>query len=89
VQKPQWAVRQGDWKLIANVQAALDPNLTAADKQFFLSNLATDISEKTNHAAEHPEIVERLRKLHDEWFAKAKPAESTDSPSQDAKGNEK
>jgi arylsulfatase A-like enzyme len=89
VQKPQWAVRQGDWKLIANVQSTPDPNLTAADKQFFLSNLATDISEKTNHAAEHPEIVERLRKLHDDWFATAKPAQPTDSPSQDAKGNEK
>jgi arylsulfatase A-like enzyme len=88
-QKPQWAVRQGDWKLIANVQSTPDPDLTAADKKFFLANLATDISEKTNHAAEHPEIVERLRKLHEDWFATAKPSAPTDSPSQDAKGNEK
>ena len=88
-EKPQWAVRQGDWKLIANVQSKPDPDLTAADKQFFLSNLATDISEKTNHAAEHPEIVQRLRKLHDDWFAAVKPAQPADSPSQDAKGNEK
>jgi arylsulfatase A-like enzyme len=87
--QPQWAVRQGDWKLIANVQSKPDPDLTDADKQFFLSNLATDVSEKTNHAAEHPEIVERLRKLHDDWFAAAKPAQSANSPSQDAKGNEK
>ena len=87
--KPQWAVREGDWKLIANVQSSPDTNLTAADKQFFLSNLATDISEKTNHAAEHPEIVQRLRKLHDDWFAASKAPQPADSPSQDAKGNEK
>ena len=87
--QPQWAVRQGDWKLIGSVQSTPDPNLTAADKQFFLSDLATDLSEKTNHAAEHPEIVQRLRKLHEDWFAGAKPPQSMDSPSQDAKGNEK
>lgn len=87
--QPQWAVRQGDWKLIGNVQSSPDPALTAADKQLFLSDLATDLSEKTNHAAEHPEIVQRLRKLHEDWLAASQSAAHTDSPSQDAKGNEK
>jgi arylsulfatase A-like enzyme len=87
--QPQWAVRQGDWKLIANVQSSPDTELSAADKQFFLSNLAIDGAEKTNQAAEHPEIVQRLRKLHEEWFAASKTRPSADAPSQDAKGNEK
>ncbi|MDR3404143.1 MAG: sulfatase-like hydrolase/transferase [Chthoniobacter sp.] len=87
--QPQWAVREGDWKLIGNVQSTPDPDLTAADKQFFLSNLATDISEKTNQATEHPEIVQRLRKLHDDWFVASKSPRPADSSTQDAKGNEK
>ncbi|HLX65159.1 MAG TPA: sulfatase-like hydrolase/transferase [Planctomycetota bacterium] len=85
--QPQWAVRQGDWKLIGNVQAAPDPNLAADDKQFFLSNLATDVSEKTNFAAQHPDIVQRLRKLHDDWFA-ANKLPVAEAPVQDKKGNE-
>jgi arylsulfatase A-like enzyme len=87
--KPQWAVREGDWKLIGNVQSTPDPGLTAEDRQFFLSDLAKDISEKTNHAKEHPEIVQRLRRLHDEWFAASQNPASGDAPSRDANGNEK
>jgi len=66
-QNPQWAVREGDWKLIGNAWDS-----AAADKKpqrfpLFLSNLAEDIGEKKNLAAERPDVVERLRKLHDEW----------------------
>jgi hypothetical protein len=30
-------------------------------------NLAQDVSEMKNLASEHPEIVNRLEKLHDAW----------------------
>jgi arylsulfatase A-like enzyme len=66
--KAQWAVRQGDWKLIGN---PLDPTnaapLTEAD-QLFLCNLAQDASEMRNLAAEHPGEVQRLLNLHEEWL---------------------
>lgn len=87
--RPQWAVREGDWKLIGNVNSTPDPQLTAADRQYFLSNLATDISERTNHAEEHPEVAQRLRKLHEEWFAASRGSAPADRGSQDNKGNEK
>jgi arylsulfatase A-like enzyme len=86
---PQWAVRQGDWKLIANVQPAYgDDALTPADKRLFLSNLATDVSEKSNLAADHPDVVKRLQKLHDDWYATASTTKAPDQPVQDKKGNE-
>ena len=87
--QPQWAVREGDWKLISNVKSTPDSELTAADRQYFLSNLATDISERTNHAGEHPEVVQRLRKLHDAWFTASQASVPADSATQDSKGNEK
>jgi arylsulfatase A len=84
----QWAVRQGDWKLIGKVEDSSGGALTDADKKLFLSNLATDVSEKRNLAADHPEIVERLQRLHQEWFAAQKPL-TANHPSQDKAGNEK
>lgn len=88
--RPQWAVREGDWKLIGNVQSTPDPALTKEDKQFFLSNLAADPGEQTNWVAQRPEMLARLRQLHADWLAANKsflPA-STNAP-QDAKGNER
>lgn len=71
----QWAVRRGDWKLIVNLES-VDKGLTAEDKRTFLSNLADDLSERANHAEKHPEIVQELARLHEEW-AKA----ASDKPS--------
>jgi arylsulfatase A-like enzyme len=63
----QWAVREGPWKLIGNPRDTSEKApITAADK-LFLSNLETDVSEMTNLAKEHPDIVARLSTLHDEW----------------------
>ncbi len=50
-----WAVREGDWKLIST------------GKNLFLGNLAEEKPEETNHAKEQEEIVERLKLLHGEW----------------------
>ena len=63
----QWAVRDGDWKLIGN---ALDTSRGDPGKEripFFLSNLTTDVGERTNQADTHAEIVARLRKSHEDW----------------------
>ncbi|MBM3860146.1 MAG: sulfatase [Verrucomicrobia bacterium] len=67
--QPQWAVREGDWKLIGNLRSPDGDALAAEDKRLFLSNLVADISEKTNLARQHPDIVERLTKLHTDWLA--------------------
>lgn len=62
----QWAVRQGDWKLIGH---PVDPTAPGeALPQLFLSNLAEDISERTNYADSEPEVVQRLRQLHEDWL---------------------
>ena len=59
-------VREGDWKLYANVRENVKPedtpDLTAADKKLFLSNLKEDIGETKNLAAEHADVVKRLKK---------------------------
>lgn len=54
-QGPNWAVRQGDWKLIH-----------AADRNW-LYNLADDVSEQTNIAQQHPGVVERLTQDYSDW----------------------
>ncbi|MEM7278790.1 MAG: sulfatase-like hydrolase/transferase [Pseudomonadota bacterium] len=54
-QGPNWAVRQGDWKLIH----------AAGHK--WLYNLADDIGELSNIVEQHPEVVERLTRAFDEW----------------------
>ena len=56
--KNDWAVRQGDWKLITRKRRS---------KAVTLHNLSDENPEKQNHAAEHPEIVERLQKLYEQW----------------------
>ena len=84
----EWAVRQGDWKLIGNNQETYGDKLGAEDKKLFLSNLATDISEKQNLAAEHPDVVQRLLKLRQDWIS-AHPEPPAVLPSRDKAGNEK
>jgi arylsulfatase A len=84
----QWAVRAGDWKLIGNVQFSASTNLSADDKELFLSNLAMDVSEKTNLAGQHPEVVQRLRKLHDQWVGANQALMPAAAKVQDKNGNE-
>ena len=65
--QPRWAVRQGDWKLIGNPQDTSNKApLTAKDK-LFLVNLKESVSEMRNLAQANPEIIQRLKKLHDDW----------------------
>lgn len=68
----QWAVREGDWKLIGNpVDSSHKAPITPADK-LFLSNLAQDVSEMKNLAAGHPDVVHRLSTLHEKWLEDVK-----------------
>ncbi len=64
--KAQWVVREGDWKLYANVRESVrpegTPELTAEDKKFFLANLKEDIGETSNLVSKSPQILERLKK---------------------------
>lgn len=65
----QWAVRQGDWKLIGN---PVDPspskrNLSFPGDKLFLVNLGTDLSENQNLAGTNPEKVKQLTQLYLEW----------------------
>jgi arylsulfatase A-like enzyme len=66
--RPQWAVRQGDWKLIGNPKDTSNKGPLTKDDALYLVNLADDIGETTNVAARHPDVVERLSKLHDAWL---------------------
>ncbi len=62
----QWAVRQGDWKLLGNCRdTSQRGSLSPSDKELFLVNLKSDPGEMTNVAKEHPELVETLKKIRD------------------------
>ena len=54
-QGPNWAVRQGDWKLIH------------AANHHWLYDLSVDIGEQTNLARENPEIVKELSASYEQW----------------------
>jgi arylsulfatase A-like enzyme len=54
---PDLAVREGDWKLLVN------ENGTGVQ----LYDLSKDAGEKTNFAAQKPDVVERLKKMVFDW----------------------
>jgi len=63
----QWAVREGDWKLVVNPRDT-NRKFLEGDDATFLVNLAEDISERTNFASQYPDIVQRLTGLHNDWL---------------------
>ena len=56
---PDLAVREGDWKLLVNEDASRPQ----------LYDLAKDPGERTNLAAQEPDVAARLKKLVLEWRA--------------------
>ena len=64
----QWAVRQGDWKLVYNGPRSQHQGRTLEKEEYFLGNLAEDATETGNLAAQYPEIVKRLTALHEAWL---------------------
>lgn len=68
-----YAVRSGDWKLLHNggkmnrKPTAGIVNRTGLLKGTRLFNLREDVAESQDLASEHPEVVQRLRKLYADW----------------------
>jgi arylsulfatase A len=54
-------IRQGDWKLLVQQPEGENGPTPSATPEVMLFNLAADLGEKRNLAAEKPELVERLR----------------------------
>ncbi|MEJ7766912.1 MAG: sulfatase-like hydrolase/transferase [Chitinophagaceae bacterium] len=64
---PQWAVRQGEWKLLHN---PIGNKLSDADsgQKLYLFNLKNDVEEKKNELQQHPEIVDALTRKYQQWL---------------------
>ena len=63
----RWAVRAGTWKLL---HEPIDPTTSQPVETvdgLYLVDLAADPGERHNLAAQHPDVTERLRLLHEEW----------------------
>jgi arylsulfatase A len=71
-----WAVREGNWKLIVGNSKGLEDAKVDGP---YLANLADERPEAKNHAAEHPDVVARLTRLHHEWALEVSPAKSPDA----------
>lgn len=63
----QWAVRDGNWKLIGNPRDTSNKGKLAEADSLFLTNLAEDVTEMTNQAAQNPEVVNKLKNMHQQW----------------------
>jgi len=86
----QWSVRKGDWKLIYN---AIDPvaniRYNHGPDQYYLTNLAMDISEKNNLAKKYPQIVEELKTLRQAYVDKVGDPKGMLKPADGAAGGGK
>ena len=64
-ENPQWAVREGDWKLM---HAPIQSDKNELDqKSFMLINLKSDSAEQINLALKMPDIVSRLKEQYERW----------------------
>ncbi|MGB7343189.1 MAG: sulfatase-like hydrolase/transferase [Pirellulaceae bacterium] len=59
----QWAVREGDWKLLGNAKDNTSRENSAPVEKLFLANLSNDIGEQINVASDHSDIVKRLESI--------------------------
>jgi arylsulfatase A-like enzyme len=69
----QMALRQGDWKLV-KPDLATDAGFGNIAKQPMLYNLADDIGERTDLAAQQPERVKQMWEAWQKWNAELVPA---------------
>ncbi|WP_228084914.1 sulfatase-like hydrolase/transferase [Mucilaginibacter sp. JRF] len=63
---PQWAVREGDWKLLHSPLESKESELDA--EKLMLVNMKTDSAETTNITAQHPDVVKKLHKKYQDWI---------------------
>jgi arylsulfatase A-like enzyme len=71
---PQWAIRQGNWKLVVGFDEAANGNTPPPQPNLYkvvavpqLYNLATDLSETKDLAAAQPDKVAALKAIWDKW----------------------
>ena len=73
----QWAVMNGGWKLIGNGRDTTGLESKHAPRremgEIYLARLADDPPESVNHAADHPDVVRRLKSLHENWLRDVAP----------------
>ncbi len=77
---PQWAIRQGDLKLVVSKGGSGQPELY---------DLATDIGESKDLASAQPAKVKELQALWDKWSAEQAPASTPDAGGGATKKNKK
>lgn len=65
----QWAVRQGDWKLICNAIDVLPNDGNKTLEGLFLTNLKEDRTESVNLIGKYPDKAKDLLKLREEYVA--------------------
>ena len=65
----QWAVRQGDWKLICNAIDVLPNDGNKTLEGLFLTNLKEDRTESVNLIGKYPEKAKELLKLRETYVA--------------------
>ena len=64
---PQWAVREGNWKLIGNPRDPTVSSPLSKENKLFLVNLSNDASEQNNLRNTHPDQLNRLKAIHNRW----------------------
>jgi len=74
----QWAIRHGDWKLVAG---------NGGDLNGELFHLAEDISESKNLADQMPDKVSELKGLWDRWNAEQAPPSAPKEQNRQKKQN--
>jgi arylsulfatase A-like enzyme len=62
-----YAARQGDWKFVHSTEGAEQPGPKQIPARDMLFNLADDIGEQHDLAAEHPAKLAELKKLYEAW----------------------
>ncbi len=64
-----YAARQGDWKFVHSTEGDAAPGPKQKPARDMLFNLATDIGEQHDLAAEQPAKLAELKKLYEAWSA--------------------
>jgi arylsulfatase A-like enzyme len=91
---PQWAIRQGDWKLVQGFDESANPMPGQPNKYVVvpepqLYNLAADPGETKDLAAQQGDKVAMLKGLYDKWNADNQPPAWVPNPNPGAKGKKK
>lgn len=63
-----WAIRKGDWKLLGNPTDPTGVLDFEEEDKLYLVNLSQDSTESNNLAELHPDVVQELSKLHEDWI---------------------